>query len=184
MAFIEKLDEKERELVTALPYKAGVWVSATDGAGGDMADFREDAALKDIIEKKAKEMFPTAFIHEVMVETYSRRSDWSRWKKAKDSTLDDCRNAVAVIEEKISQADADAYRKSVMEIGFEVAKAFSEYHEGASLWERLTSAFRIMGDKIVGLFRGQKYVSEQLLRVSYEEDVALSRLAAALQVKE
>ena len=181
MAFLERFTPDERELLVSLPYRAGLWISQADSTGGGAADHDELDALETIIGRQAKGMFHSAFVHEVMVELYRNQEHWPRYARDTDSVLADCDRAVALIGEKLPEHDLAAYRLTLMLIGTEVAKAFREYDNGPSLLGALWSGFKLRFDAFVGAVRGRPYEKEILLNISYQEDIALSKLAVALR---
>lgn len=180
MAFLEKFSDEEKSLLASLPYRAGLWVSTVDEEGGDYAAAKERAALEDIITKKAEGMFESAFVHEVMVETFAQKENWKSWGEHLENVPDECRKAVGIIQDKLAPNEVDAYRHNIMTISSRVAAAFREFDEKAAIPVKIWTSIKLGIDKIIGLFRGESYESEALLNVSYEEDTALARLSEAL----
>lgn len=127
-------------------------------------------------------MFESAFVHEVMAETCTRNGDWDEWAKQLENTVDDCEKVAGFLSEKLSRHDQDAYKANIMFIATEVAKAFREFGAREPLPVKLWSFIRIWLDKLLGLLTGQRYESEALLNISYEEDLALAQLSKALRV--
>lgn len=181
MAFLEKFSDAERELIVSLPYRVGMWVSLADGIGGGQADIREAEALKNILAEHASGMFDTAFVHEVIAETYTRQKDWPKWRENLETVPADCTKAVQVVSKKLVQRDVDAFRENLMKIGTQIAHAFREFDEDAAFFVRLGTGIKLKIDKLIGLVRGEKYESESLLNISYAEDMALAELAKALK---
>ncbi len=181
MAFLEQFSEDERNLIVSLPYKAGLWVSTIDDAGGTAADYKELEALERIISEKGKGMFESAFVHEVMAETCTRQQDWKAWADGADKVLVECTNAVKIIADRLAEKDIDAYRQNIMSIAVEVAKAFREFDADAPLGVRLWTQYRLFLEAIFRIIKRDKtYESESMLNISYEEDMALSKLSKAL----
>jgi hypothetical protein len=182
MAFLEQFSEPEKALLVALPYRAGLWISQSDSTGGGTADAQEQKALAQIIEQKARGMFRSAFVHEVMAETYARRAEWPQWGEGMDRVPGECRRAVELITPRLIVHDVEAYRHTVMAIARDVARAFREYDENAGALGRLTTALRIQIDSLIGVLRGEEYESKVLLNISEKEDIALGTLATALRL--
>lgn len=181
MAFLEQFSTEDRDLIVSIPYRAGVWVSMVDDDGGGEAEHDEIDALENILAEKARGMFESAFVHEVMAETASRQQDWPQWAGQMDTVLADCTKAVGVVGGKLSEKDLDAYRMHIMAIGLEVAKAFREFDVGMPLPTKLWTNFRLFMDAIVRVFsRDKSFEGEKALNISYEEDQALSKLSQAL----
>lgn len=181
MAFLEQFSAAEKALIVALPYRAGLWISLSDSTGGARADARELKALSDIIETRARGMFRSAFVHEIVAETHGRKGEWPNWADVIDRVPDEARHAVKLLEGKLMARDVDAYRHTVMAIAQDVARAFREHDENASLGGRIMTMVRIKLDQAIGVLRGEQYESEALLNISEKEDMALGRLAAALR---
>lgn len=181
MAFLEQFSEEERELIVSLPYRAGLWVSSVDDTGGPKADFAELHELESIISEKARGMFESAFVHEVMAETCTRQADWKQWAEGADSLLDDCAKATKLIGDKLVEKDLDAYRMNIMAIGLSVAKAFRELDEGASIFVKLHTQIQLFIEAIIRIIKRDKsFDTESALNISFEEDEALSKLSKAL----
>lgn len=182
MAFLEKFSAEERSLLVSLPYRAGAWVGTMDRSGGAESKGAELAALEKIIGKKAQGMFESAFVHEVMVEICTHKSDWPQWAGKTGSVPVDCKKAVAVITGKLSVHDLDAYRQNIMYIAVEVARAFREFNADASLLTHACDLFRGLLDRLAGVAQGGAHESANLRNISYEEDVALAGLSKALGI--
>ena len=182
MAFLEQFSAEEKSLLVSLPYRAGVWIGAMDRSGGVESKNAELAVLEKIIDQKAQGMFESAFVHEVMVEICTHKSDWPQWAGKGQSVPADCDKAVAAIAEKLSAHDLDAYRKNVMYIAVEVAKAFREFDAHTPLLSQMVEMLRCFLDKIAGVAQGGAHESANLRNISYEEDVALAGLSRALGI--
>lgn len=180
MAFLEQFDDIEKDLLVMLPYRAGLWVSKSDNAGGNESSSDEVSELHKIIAQKAKGMFESAFVHEVMIETCAREKQWPDWSSDLDNVPEECKKMVAIVEAKLSRHDMDAYKHNVMFIATEVAKSYREFDVNMALPVRVFTCFKIAVDKMFGKIRGVTYESEDLLNISYEEDIALSQLSTAL----
>lgn len=182
MAFLEELSEEEQLLLISLPYRAGIWVSRADDDGGLSARHAEKEALEKIIHEKSSGMFESAFVHEIMVETVARKDEWEKWADNIDDIETDCIKAAQILGKKMSRRDQDAYRQNIMYIATEVARAFREFGQKEAIPVKIWAFVRIRIDKIIGLFTGQRYESETLLNISYEEDIVLAKLSKALRM--
>ncbi len=181
MAFLELFSDTEKDMLVSLPYRAGLWVSLADQSGGEKASLKERAALEDIITRKASGMFESAFVHEVMAEAFARKDQWDLWAQNTQTVPDDSRKAVALISEKLTEKDVDAYRYNIMTIGVEIAKTFREFDAGASIIARLYGLFNLYVEAIVRIIKRDPSIqTESALNISYEEDQALSCLSDAL----
>ncbi|WP_435641244.1 hypothetical protein [Micavibrio aeruginosavorus] len=186
MAYLEHFSGHDLDLLVALPYRAGLFVSSSDAQGEKKADAEELKVLHDLIEAQAKGMYESAFVHEIMVETFARRTDWRSWGDHLDSVPGECRNAILMLSHlvppgKIQQRDIDALKGILLQIGLDVAKAYREYDRNESWTARFYRRLGIMVDGLLGIVRGEHYSSSELLNISYEEDIALNALAEALR---
>lgn len=181
MGFLKEFSKDERVMLASLPYRVGLWVSSSDGTGGRDSDQQEEIALERAITSIAQGMFESAFVHEVIAETFLGRQDWSSWSANVETVPADCVAAVKFMQGRLSQRDIDAYRHILMQVGLEVARAFSEYDQNEPFVNKIFRWISIGVDRLFGIMHGEKYVSEDLLNISYEEDLALNELAKALR---
>lgn len=181
MAFLEQFSAIERNLIVSIPYRAGVWVSSVDDTGGAKADYEELHELETIIARKGRGMFESAFVHEVMAETFQRQAEWKSWAADIDNLLVDCGRAVEIIAAKLAEKDVDAYRANIMALALDVAKAFREFDVDASFWVKINSRINLWLEAFVRILkRDRSYDSTSELNISYKEDIALTKLSQAL----
>lgn len=181
MAFLNEFSTEERNLMVMLPYRAGLWVSSSDSTGGHEADKKELDALEKTITLIVQGMFESAFVHEVMAETVLSKSQWPAWRDNIQNVPSECLSVIRGLQGRVSQRDIDAYRHILMQIGIEVARAFREYSANASLSVKIFRGISMAVDRLFGILQREKFVSENILNVSYEEDLALNALAKALR---
>lgn len=178
MAFLEQFSSAEQALLVILPYRAGLWISVSDTAGGTVADAQERAMLARIIAASARSNFSSPFVREVVRECYGRRAEWSQWRENIDSVPQECRQAVAILEGRLNARDIQAYREQIMSISNSVAKAFREKPEKGAV----SFYVRLMLNGLISLINHEKYDSVDLLNISVKEDMALGTLAEALRM--
>ena len=183
MAFLEKFSDDEKELIVSLPYRAGLWVSQVDSTGdAEGADDKEAQTLEQIIREQSKGMFNSAFVHEVMVETFTRKQDWPKWQGQTDNIPALCKDAVKLIESKLDDGSAVAYRESVMAIAVNVAEAFREFDADMPVFARMMSQVGLLAEAAGRILtRKKSFKTETYFNISYEEDKALSQLYSAMQ---
>lgn len=182
MAFLEEFSQSERDGIVALPYRVGLWVSHSDSSGGSDADEKELQALETAISGMTKGMFESAFVHEVLAETFLRRDEWRSWSGNIQGVPEDCRAVMAVLQSKgVEQRDYETYQRMLMQIGLQVARAFREYDAHEPFWAGVMRRLGVWIDRLLGTAHGEQYIAEDLLNISYEEDVALNKLARALR---
>lgn len=181
MAFLKEFNRDEHDMLVSLPYRVGLWVSSSDATGGTDSDSQEVQALERAINGIVQGMFESAFVHEVMGETFLRKDEWRVWGANVQTVPTDCVAAIKFMQGRLPARDIDAYRHILMQIGLDVARAFREYDKSEPLFYRMIRGISIAVDRLFGIMHGEKYVSEDLLNISYEEDVALNELAKALR---
>ncbi len=181
MGFLSAFSKEERMILASLPYRVGLWVSSSDTTGGQDSDQEEEAALERAITAIAQGMFESAFVHEVIAETFLNKQEWRNWANNIKTVPEDCVAVIKFMQGRISQRDIDAYRHILMQVGLEVARAFREHSHAGPFLHRLIRWISIGVDRIFGIMHGDKYVSEDLLNISYDEDLALNELAKALR---
>lgn len=182
MAFLEKFDDQQRELLISLPYIAGWYIAASDNEGGHAAMEAEHAQLEKVIRKKARGLQESAFVHEVLVETIKQKDQWSGWAKKSKDTLDACKEARKAIEETLSPRELETYRASVLKIAVAVAKSFEEVHE--SFLYHLQNKVKILLNKLLGKGPEIPAAGNVHHNISFKEDRALMELAEALGLDE
>lgn len=176
MTFLDKLTEDQRENLVSLPYRAGLWVSRSDGEGGAAAEEKELQALSGIIHAFAEEMFGSEVMQHIMSATIREKDKWPGWAGKVDSVPDDCRAAVEVIAEYGDVKDVNVFRNHLMEIGEAVAMAFQEGPQRRSFLASLSARLAYSASRKAG----NKKSFEQFLRISPGERRALGKLAEAL----
>ena len=181
MAFLESFSDDERGLLVSLPYRVGVMISKSDTTGGDHSEEDEIAMLDQTIAKITHGMFESAFVHEVIAETFMHRKDWPAWSNQADTVTADCKKAVVLIQGKLSQRDVDAYKRILMQIGVEVARAYREYEHAAYFLHNVMRWVSLGFNRLFSLFHGEARPSSDILNISYQEDLALNELAKALR---
>ena len=181
MAFLEQFEDEDKKLIVSLPYRVGVWVGSVDEVGGAKANFEEISALERIITEQSKGMFESAFVHEVMSETFACQDNWKAWSENLDNVPTECTQAVEKIASKLAEKDVDAYRANVMGIGLEVAKAFREFDAEETFFVKLVIKFKLFVQAMARIItRDRSFDQVSALNISYEEDMALTKLSEAL----
>ncbi|MEZ5814096.1 MAG: hypothetical protein R3E13_05150 [Alphaproteobacteria bacterium] len=180
MDVLNKLSVEERTLIVSLPYRAGLWVSQSDSAGGDEADEKEHTALANIVDGFSQNVFGSELLQYIMNETVGRKDEWPVWEEASGDVLRDCARALDVLRGVVDEKDVSAYSMRLMEIGEAVALAFREYEEGSALEQfRVYVSYLFMKLKR-RLGKRPSKSFDQFLSISARERKALGKLAKAL----
>lgn len=181
MTSLKEFSREDQDFLISLPYRVGLWISSSDNTGGVVSDGHELEALEKSIAGIVHGMFESAFVHDVMAESFLRKQDRQNWAVDIARVPEDCQRAITLLQGKMSGRDVDTFRRILMQIGVEVARAFREYDRNEPLIHRLTRVIGIGVNRFFGALQGERYVSEHLLNISYEEDIALNKLAKALR---
>lgn len=181
MAFLEQFSREDLDLLVSLPYRVGLWISASDRTGGHSADDQEREALERAMATIAGAMFESAMVHEVMAEAFLRKQDWTAWSAELATVTDECRRAIRVMTGRVSQRDVDAYRNNLMRMALTVARAFREDDRNEPWLFRLGRGLSVAVDRVFGALQGEKFNPDDILNISYDEDQALNDLAKALR---
>lgn len=184
MSSLENFSPDQQAMLVALPYRVGLWVSASDTSGGGDADEAEMRVLQSIVTGFAEDFLKSAFVQDLMEQTTARRAEWASWENDLDSVPTECSNAVDFLAERIDRKELTSFKLSVMEIATDVAMAYRE--EGADRAERvntlppaLQTLISTVRDALLGPKSPQK---EQMLNISKAEREALNLLSYALDI--
>lgn len=182
MTFLEGLTDSEKTLLVSLPYRAGLWVCMADDKGQGVGRTHELRKLERVIGRLSEGMFASAFVHEVIMVTHSRRDEWPSWSLQTGTVPEEARQTVDLIKRKMMPQDAEAYVQTIMMIAYETAYAFREFDRSASLPIRLWVGLQLLWEAFIRT--GNKdYRLESLANISLAEDEAIAVLAQALSLE-
>ena len=112
MSFLETLTNAEKDTLVSLPYRAGLWVSQSDDAGGAESSALELQTLSNIINGFARDIFGAEMMQHVMAETLAQQERWPEWALKMDSVVDDCGRAVDLVRTHGDAKDVNAFVQS------------------------------------------------------------------------
>lgn len=182
MSFLEAFSDDEKALLVSLPYRAGLWVSMADEKGEGAARAHEIKTIESVIKRLSEGMFASAFVHEVMVETYQRQEQWPAWALQTGTVPEEARRAVSALKAKTMPHDAEAYVQTVMTIAYETAYAFREFDRSSSIPIRLWVGLKLLWEAFIRT--GNKdYRVESVANISLAEDEAIGLLASSLSLE-
>lgn len=181
MSVLDGFTPDQKDLLVALPYRVGLWVSKSDSAGGKDAEEAELRALAAIIHGFSEDVFGSEFLQYVMRETIARKSEWGSWNDRLERIPDECRQALEILDLYLADKEIKVYAARLMEIAEAVALAFREYDEKLSLWERASIFCAYWRGRIRTARAGQPHSSmDYFMSVSRRERMALRRLSRVL----
>ena len=184
LGLLARFSDKERELLVALPYRAGLWLSRCDDTGGADSDEAEINALRSIIISFAEDFLKSEFVEEIMKETVSRRDCWPEWEKDTDGVPDECTKAVEMVAAQLEEKNTTAFKRNLIQIAMTVALAYRELDEGMALIEKMKIYLRYYRQRLLAAVKNQQILSlDEYLNISRAEHAALSQLSAALRME-
>jgi hypothetical protein len=181
MSTLDLYTEQERQLLVALPYRIGLWISMSDETGGAEADEYERQALASLLHGFATDFCKSEFVEELMRETVAKTDQWPAWSNNINAVLMEVKQALSLIREKQEYNDVESFRTSLGEIAESVALAFREYDDDPNFFERCSVFMRYARERIKSRMKGQlPRPLEDFYNISAAEDQALKALANAL----
>ena len=183
MARLEDFTKDQRDLLVALPYRVGCWLSASDDTGGGDADEAEREALNVIVTGFAEDFCKSEFVQAMMEETVSRRAEWPEWIGDLDDVPGECIRAADLLAERLERKELTSFKLTLMEIATAVAMAYREVGHGDDISRKIRVYGRVMVEHLRAIFTGQRARGmDEFLNISESEQRALDTLAAALDL--
>ncbi len=171
--------DEEIDILIALPYKAGIWVSHADDEDGEFDDERELAALEAALNHIAQAETYEGFVKSVFEQTIAERSRWDEWAHACFSTPKEAERVGVIIKERLGVGGVRQYTGAVMDVASAVAKAYGEFGDD-DMAEPEGGISALIGT-IMGKFKGlSEGEAGHPMNISAAEDSALSQLKVAL----
>ena len=184
MTYIEKLNDDERSLLIALPYRVGLWISESDQTGGEEADAYERQALESILYGFAEDYCKSEFVEEIMKQTIAHRDKWEKWGENLDRVPDEVRKAVLITQGRMPQNDVLSLRVTLQQIAHAIAAAFREIDPEPSFSVRAGIFCRYAVARVKSVMKKQApRPLEDFYNISKAEDAALAELDRALGLK-
>ncbi|HEY8189923.1 MAG TPA: hypothetical protein VIF12_04515 [Micavibrio sp.] len=181
MSYLDTFTQDQRNLLVALPYRVGLWVSSSDTTGGDDADKAEMIALSSIVTSYAEDYLKSEFVQALMEEMISRSAEWSQWGRNLDEVAGECIRAVSMISERLDRKDAMSFKYNLMEIATSVAMAYRELDHNQSFLFKLRVYSRVMIDRKRAKQGGRiTGTLTEMMNISAAEQAALDSLSRAL----
>ncbi len=181
MNFLDQLNTEQRDLLVALPYRVGLFVSQSDETGGDDSDEAEMEALDNIITGYAQEIFCAETVQYVISETVKRKSEWDAWSHNLEAIGGECHKALDILYDTVDEKEVNAFKNHLLEIGESVALAFREYGDSTSMADKIKMRLIFHREKKQAEKAGIIYKNwEQFINISLDERKALRSVATAL----
>jgi hypothetical protein len=183
MAQLEDFTKDQRDLLVALPYRVGCWISASDDTGGGDADEAELQALNVIVTGFAEDFCKSEFVQAMMEETIAREAEWAQWTHHLEDVPGECIRATDLLLERLDRKEVTSFKLTMMEIATSVAMAYREFDHSDDISHRIKIYGRVMIERLRGIITGQRARSiDEFLNISEAEQRALDSLARALDL--
>lgn len=183
MSGFDSFTSDQHDLLVALPYRVGLWVSNSDTAGGEDSDVIEMQALSDIVTGFAEDFLKSEFVQTLMEETVSRRAEWDSWSGHLEDVPGECTRAAELLSERLDRKELASFKMTLMEIATSVAMAYREFDGSADFAHRLSVYSHVLVEKIRTLMTGRaRQSNEELFNISKAERKALDALIHALDL--
>lgn len=182
MSFLDAMNRDGRDLLVALPYRVGVWMSHIDKTGGESASQEEAKALENIMGGFTQDVFGSEIVQIVMTETLQRKEDWTGpWGENLSNVPQECEKAQAMLKDAgIEEKEVSAYKQRLIEIAEAVALAFREYEE-LGFFQKMQMYILYYKHRSKAVKDGLSYMElEQFLSISPAEHKALFKLSNIL----
>ena len=183
MSDLEQFTKDQRDLLVALPYRVGMFVSSSDDTGGEESEAAEKRALAMIVTGFAEDFLKSEFVQAMMEETLARESEWGSWAENIEDVPGECVRAIDLVCDRLDRKQVASFKLTMMEIATFVAMAYREFDDSADFGTRIKMYMRLFADRLRVMLSGSKtYNADEILNVSDSERKALDTLIEALDL--
>ena len=183
MAYLDHFSAEQRNLLIRLPYRVGLWISASDDSGGAEAAAAERQALAAIVQGFTEDFLKSEFVEEIMRATVQHVDEWDQWGGKTENIPDEVRRGIELAALYIDYKQINALKQSLHDVAMTVAMAYREFDEAAPFGAqmRLYSKYWIAYARSY-VQKAQPPIMDQYLRISAAEHKALDVLSGALRL--
>ena len=180
---LPNLTDNQLYRLTSLPYRAGLFISASDKTGGDDSDEQELRAIESLIYGFSDGVFSSELVQNIMTQTIKQKDKWPEWDKDIEKVPEECADALAILSTYVDHKERMAYASRLVEIGEAVALAFREDFSTKSGVARMSAYMKYLSVVKKAKAKNMTVRSfEDFLHISYSERKALEKLSTALGV--
>ena len=176
------LSEQDKNLLIALPYRVGMYVSQSDETGGDQAQMKEFETLMNILTGISEDFCKSEIMQKILQETVAHKDRWREWNANLDEVPDECRRGLECLEGRVDQrTDLLSVRDTLIDIGIAIGMAFRENDGGAgSMVDAVKDTARnVLGSFIPSMAKDERFAH---LNISTSERAALEKVAKAMDI--
>lgn len=182
-SLLNELSEEDRALLISLPYRVGLFISASDKSGGIDADQKELAAISTIVTSYVEDTCKSEFAQSVMESTLAQSNQWNEWRANIQQVPNECEQVVDMLLSRVDRKDLESFKLNLVEIGTTVAMAYREFDENQSASNKIIGTIVVGLEKVKALLGGRSEQSnDELFNISRAEKEALNILSAKLKV--
>jgi len=182
---LNHFSKEQRDMLVALPYRTGFWISASDDSGGTEADEAEQAALEYIVSGFTEDFCKTEVVEQLMREALVQKDHWHEWEENIDNVLTECREAIELLAAHFDHKEVTSFKSNILEIATAVAMAYREFDRSAPLSVKIKMYTALYRDRIMAWFEHRPPTpADEILNISQEEQSALTELADVLRLDE
>lgn len=184
MAYLDHFSAEQRDLLIKLPYRAGLWISASDTTGGDESEAAERQALAAIVRGFTEDFLKSEFVEEIMRASVQRMDEWDQWAGQPENIPGEIRRGIEIAALYIDYKQIHALKQSLNDVAMTVAMAYREFDETTpfAVQMRIYSQYWLAYARSY-VKKTQPPIMDQYLNISAAEHKALGALNAALRLQ-
>lgn len=183
MSGLDHYTKDQLDLLVALPYRIGLFVSSSDETGGDESTEAEMQALSLIVTSFAEDYLKSQFVQTMMEHTVALRGEWENWGENIDAVPGECVRAIDLLCDHLDRKEVASFKLTMMEIATSVAMAYREFDETSDLSTRIKMYGRVLMDRLHAVMNNDKtFNADEVYNVSESERKALDTLMESLDL--
>lgn len=183
MAYLDNFTDDEKALLIRLPYRAGLWIGASDTTGGKDSNEAEKQAIAGIVRGFTEDFLKSEFVEAVMREAVLHIADWDSWNENIVGIPDEVRRGIDIAAREVDHKQVSAFKNSLMDVAMTVAMAYREFDETTPLNAQIRIYTKYWLEYLRSyVTKSQPPIMDQYLNISQDEHKALDRLSRALKI--
>lgn len=183
MAYLDNFSDDEKQLLIRLPYRAGLWIGASDTTGGTDSSAAEKQAIAGIVRGFTEDFLKSEFVEAVMRETVQHIGEWDGWNGNVETIPDEVRRGIEIAAQKVDHKQVSAFKSSLMDVAMTVAMAYREFDETTPLNAQIRIYTKYWLEYLRSyVTKTQPPIMDQYLNISQDEHKALDKLSVALRI--
>lgn len=170
MVDLEQFPADIYQTLIALPYRVGLFVSASDSTGGPASEAKELAALENVVTFYVEDTLKSEFAQSIMLVTLQHKAYWKDWGSDIKSVPNECRDMMAYLEDRVESRNVLAFKGNLLEIAMAVALAYRETESETGFFAKIKRLFSPIKIETV-------HSNNSHLNISVAEKAAINELA-------